>query len=126
MVDDSATDAELVKRAVERMGHQIEFEWLSDAEEAYAKLQSYPSTQEEVIFMDIKMPKVTGLEILQRLSEKGKIDELPPIVMLSSSSMERDMKQVENYPGVLYRTKPEGYLGIKKLMQEILSSDLNT
>lgn len=120
MVDDSSADANLVKRAVERLNQQIQFEWIADAEEAYTKLQQHARTEDEIILLDIKMPKVTGLEILERLSEMGKIDELLPIVILSSSSLERDIRQVEQYPGVLYRAKPEGYIGMKSLMQEIL------
>lgn len=120
MVDDSSADANLVRRAVERMNQQIEFNWIADAEEACTRLQQYARTEDEVILLDIKMPKITGLEILQRLAELGKIDELPPIIILSSSSLERDIKQVKQYPGVLYRAKPEGYLGMKTLVQEIL------
>jgi CheY-like chemotaxis protein len=101
LVEDNPTDAELTIRALNRKNLANNLLWLKDGAEALefifgAEQSAKCSTEEhpKLILLDLKLPKVDGIEVLRRL----KADErtrTTPVVMLTSSDEERDI--VESY-----------------------------
>lgn len=101
LVEDNPTDAELTMRALKRKGLANEVIWAKDGAEAldfiFAEGEYSDRDQENIprlILLDLRMPKVDGLEVLQRI----KADELTrriPVVVLTSSQEDRDI--VESY-----------------------------
>lgn len=120
MIDDSRADAFLVQRAVSKISADIKFVWIGDAEEGYRHLLETRSDDRNLIILDIKMPKMTGLDILRELDHLGALQRLPRVIVLSSSSLDRDVNEAESYGNVVYRTKPEGFVGIRSMMQNLL------
>lgn len=123
MIDDSRADALLLKRAIGKNYSNIDFSWIGDSEEGLNYLSDWSGDQPELILLDIKMPKLTGLELLEKLTEQRQLNELPRIVVMSSSSLERDRKAACSYPGVDYRSKPGGYHEIVELIGELLNPE---
>ena len=101
LVEDNPNDAELALRAVSKHNLANKIHWVKDGEEAlefllangnYSDRDRAPNPR--VVFLDLKLPKVDGLEVLRqiRASEKTK---LVPVVVLTSSKEERDI--IESY-----------------------------
>ncbi len=78
------------------------------------KIENYP----KVILLDLKLPKVDGLEILQRLKDDPRTQAIP-VVMLTSSREQNDV--VESYRlGVnSYIVKPVNFESFAKAVQEL-------
>jgi two-component system, response regulator len=100
LVEDNPTDAELTMRALRRNNLANRLRWVKDGEEAlefvfrtgaYAGLG--PAAVPKLIMLDIKMPKVDGIEVLRRI--KASELKLLPVVVMTSSNEERDV--VESY-----------------------------
>lgn len=98
LVDDSATDGELALRALRRADSRSFVLWVRDGEEAleylfktgrYADNDDLPP---KVVLLDIKMPKVDGLEVLRQFRERDP-ERTVPIVMLTSSAEDRDLRR---------------------------------
>lgn len=123
MIDDSRTDAQLLRRAVSRQSKEVEFNWIGDAEEGLEYLLNQPVREDELVLLDIKMPKLTGLEILERLAAKKKLPPDPNIVVLSSSDLKRDMDVVATFGGIGYRCKPGGYHEIISMVSDLMGAD---
>ncbi len=97
LVEDSATDAEMTLRALRRNNLANRVHWVKDGEEALEymfRTGAYAGRSQagapKLVMLDIKMPKVDGIEVLRRL----KADEATraiPVVMMTSSSEERDV-----------------------------------
>jgi CheY-like chemotaxis protein len=101
LVEDNPDDAELALRALRKsnLANRIEHVW--DGAEAldflfctgaYADRGS--ESRPKVILLDLKLPKVDGLEVLQRIKSEPKTRTIP-VVVLTSSREERDL--VDSY-----------------------------
>lgn len=100
LAEDNPTDAELALRALKRRKLVNRVVWVRDGSEALDYLfcaGSYAGRSNgnpKLILLDLKMPKVDGLEVL----EKVKSDErtrATPVVIMTSSQEERDL--VDSY-----------------------------
>jgi two-component system response regulator len=101
LVEDNETDAELTIRALKRNNLANKLVWVKDGAEALDFIFAtgkYSQRDMEglprLILLDLRMPKVDGLEVLQAI----KADErtrMIPIVVLTSSKEDRDI--VESY-----------------------------
>jgi two-component system response regulator len=94
LVEDSQHDAELTIRALKKNNLANHLLHLDDGQEALDFLFNSENGLPKLILLDLKMPKVDGIEVLRRLKadEKRKVI---PVVMLTSSKEERDI--VESY-----------------------------
>ena len=100
LVEDNAEDAEMTMRALRKRNLANHVHWVKDGEEAleylfctgrYAGREL--SQPPRLVLLDIKMPKVDGIEVLRRV----KASELKqvPVVVMTSSNEERDV--LESY-----------------------------
>jgi CheY-like chemotaxis protein len=98
LVDDSANDVELTLTALEKhqFGDQVDI--ARDGSEALDYLYrrgafaDRPPGNPVLILLDIKMPKVDGLEVLRQVRADPAL-RLTPVVMLTSSRERRDVEQ---------------------------------
>ncbi|WP_116106129.1 response regulator [Lewinella sp. IMCC34191] len=68
-----------------------------------------------LIVLDIKMPGLSGLEVLEYIRSKPRLTQIP-VVMLSASSEERDIQSAYRHCANAYLTKPERYGDLKRLV----------
>ena len=125
MIDDSADDASLIKRVVKKHSGELKFQWISDPVEALEFLQTAKAEDYLLILLDIKMPKMTGLELLESLEEAGSLSTLArKIIVYSSSDLSVDQDQAATYAEIRYKTKPSGYLDAKLWLGELINEHL--
>lgn len=100
MVEDSATDAELCIRALKKHNLGNKLVWAKDGAEALDLLFAtgehamHGPIRPKVVLLDLRLPKVDGLEVLHRVKANDRTRMLP-VVILTSSKEERDI--VEAY-----------------------------
>ncbi len=99
IIDDSVTVRELLSMTFRKSGYQVE--QARDGQEAWKKL--HESTY-DLVFCDIEMPRMDGLELLKQIQEEGL--ESPPIAMLTSRGAERHRKVAAQRGASGYFTKP--------------------
>lgn len=119
LVEDNPDDAGLAIRALRKHNLANHLLHLQDGEEALQFLFSERLTpMPKVILLDLKMPKIDGIEVLRRLKSDEK-KRLIPVVVLTSSKEERDI--VESYKlGVnAYIVKPVDFDKFVKAISEI-------
>ncbi len=119
LVEDNLDDAGLTIRALKKHHLANNLLHLQDGEEALnylfsERLNAIP----KVILLDLKMPKVDGIEVLRRLKADERRKTIP-VVVLTSSKEERDI--VESYKlGVnAYIVKPVDFDKFVKAISEI-------
>ena len=124
LVEDDPKDTELTMEALEEYNLSNEVVVASDGEEALdylyyrGKFQRRSGDNPAVMLLDLKLPKVDGFEVLQRVKADDKL-KMIPVVVLTSSREERDM--VESYKlGVnAYVVKPVDFHEFVNAIKEL-------
>jgi len=94
LVEDNPDDAGLTIRALKKHGMGNHLLHLEDGEEALQYIFDSNNNIPKLILLDLKMPKVDGLDVLKKIkSDEHK--KVIPIVVLTSSKEEQDI--VESY-----------------------------
>lgn len=125
LVEDNPTDAELALRALKKHNLANNVFLVKDGVEALEFIFANGKyshrgikNQPKVILLDLRLPKVDGLEVLRKIRSDERT-RLIPVVVLTSSHEERDI--VESYKlGVnSYITKPVEFEGFIKAVSEV-------
>jgi DNA-binding response OmpR family regulator len=96
MVEDDPRDVELSLGALELYNLANEVVVVGDGEEALdylyqrGKFMGRPNGNPAILLLDLKLPKVDGLEVLQQVKADDRL-KMIPVVVLTSSREERDM-----------------------------------
>jgi DNA-binding response OmpR family regulator len=96
LVEDDPKDVELTLTALEEYNLANEVIVVRDGEEALeylysrGKFKARSSDNPSVMLLDLKLPKVDGLEVLKQIKSEEKL-RMVPVVVLTSSKEEKDM-----------------------------------
>ncbi len=101
IVDDSITVRSLLSITFEKSGYRVEE--ARDGKEAWEKLKS--GLPCDIVFCDIEMPRMDGLELLSRMQKDPVLTDLP-IAMLTSRGADRHRQMAFNLGARGYFTKP--------------------
>ncbi len=119
IVDDSITVRELLKTTFINSGYRVE--QARDGQEAWEKLRS--GLPCDIVFCDIEMPRMDGLELLERINKDEKLREIP-IAMLTSRGAERHKKVAAERGASGYFTKPYTEQELLAAAQRMIAGDV--
>jgi two-component system response regulator len=112
LVEDNPDDEELTLRVLRNAGLANEIFAVRDGAEALEYLfcegqyaSRDPSAPPAVVLLDLRLPKMSGLEVLRALRANPST-RLQPVVILTSSDMERDASQAYELGANSFVTKP--------------------
>ncbi len=101
IVDDSITVRELLSMSFNKVGYRVE--QARDGQEAWDKLRS--GLPCDLVFCDIEMPRMDGLELLSRMQKDNHLSRIP-IAMLTSRGADRHRQMAVDLGASGYFTKP--------------------
>jgi CheY-like chemotaxis protein len=126
MVEDNGTDVFVIKRVLEECGLDHHVRVAGDGQEALLYLRNLaedPSSPgPALVLLDLNVPKITGIEVLQRLRNSPRCGSTPVIVVTSSVS-EQDRLAVESLGAAAYFQKPNdlsAYMQLAQVIKRIL------
>ena len=126
LVEDDLNDIFLVKRAFKMARIQNPLQVVTDGQEAinylrgegkYADREAYPLPK--LIVMDIKMPRLSGFDVLEWVKGDGKPLRRIPIVIVSSSDNPEDINRAYELGANAYMVKPVEFHGVEHLFESI-------
>jgi two-component system response regulator len=125
LVEDNIHDAEMTIRALRKVNLSNNMVHVKDGEEAldfifgrgkFAGREA--ANQPKVILLDIKMPKVDGIEVLRQLKSHD-ICKTIPVVIMTSSKEEQDLIRSYELGVNSYVVKPVDFEGFAKAVSEL-------
>jgi len=105
LIEDNPDDANLAIRALKKNNLANHLLHLEDGQKALDYIFNEDNAMPRLILLDLKMPKVDGLEVLKKLKADEK-KKLIPIVMLTSSKEESDIVRSYQLGVNAYIVKP--------------------
>ena len=125
LVEDNAADVELTLHAFHKFKLSNKLHVVRDGAEALdfifcrgdyvaRKIENGP----KVVLLDIKLPKVDGIEVLRQVKADERTRKIP-VVMLTSSAEERDIVNGYQYGANSYIVKPVGFQQLTEAVREI-------
>ena len=127
LVDDSSIDAELIIRALKKNDLTPKILHLKDGAVALdfifakgdysdRKIEDFP----RVVLLDLKMPKLNGMEVLQKIREDQRTKTIP-VVVFTSSKESPDIKKCYDLGVNSYVVKPIAFDQFQKAISELRS-----
>jgi CheY-like chemotaxis protein len=124
LVEDSPNDAELTLEAFAETGLANEVVWVRDGREALDYLHqegafaNRPAGLPAVVLLDLKMPRVDGLQVLEHVKNHPRLKSVP-VVMLTSSREEADLARSYGLGVNAYVVKPVGFPQFVQALKEL-------
>lgn len=129
-IEDNPGDVLLVKTALKEIGRDAQLDTAQDGEAALGKLQALAkdeNTQPDLILLDLNLPRVSGLELLEYIRSHPFLSRIPAVV-LTTSNAPRDRARCEELGSTGYLVKParyEGYLAIARQLEPLLCAPMS-
>jgi CheY-like chemotaxis protein len=126
LVEDNPADAELTIRALKKHKMTENLLWLKNGQEALDFIFAagdYETIRDiahppKLILLDINMPKVNGLEVLQQI-KCSPLTKAIPVVILTSSKEESDVQKCYNLGANSYIVKPIDFKKFSESIKEV-------
>ena len=120
LVEDNPVDVDLTRRAFARQKISNPIEVARDGEEAVAWIDRWEAGEPRpvVILLDLKLPRVSGLEVLRRLKTHPQFSSIP-VVILTTSSEESDVKSAYALGANSYIVKPVDFDKFQRVVQHV-------
>lgn len=120
LVEDNPLDIDLTRRAFKKQNLTNPLNIARDGEEAISWLSRWEAGEPLplIILMDLKLPKIGGLEVLRKYKEQPRIRNIP-IVVLTSSSQDSDITTAYEYGANSYIVKPVDFEKFVEVATEI-------
>ena len=125
LVEDNPNDAELALRALKKNNLANKIHHVKDGAEALEFIFARGAysgrnigNKPKVVFLDLKLPKVDGLEVLRKIKSDERT-RIIPIVVLTSSHEERDMVESYKFGVNSYIVKPVDFDKFMKAVADL-------
>lgn len=124
LVEDSKNDKDLTVAALSESGLANELVWVQDGQEALDYIYregTYAERSEgnpAVVLLDLKMPRVDGLQVLAKVKADPAF-KMIPIVVLTSSNEESDVVRSYGLGGNAYVVKPVGFTEFVSALKDL-------
>jgi CheY-like chemotaxis protein len=127
LVEDNEDHAEVVRRTLKLHGMSSDIHHVLDGWAALDYLHrrdEYRDPQQSprphVILLDLRLPKIDGLEVLKEIKEHAELRRIP-VVVLTSSQAESDVAMAYDYHANSYLVKPLHFEAFTKLLRDVAS-----
>lgn len=125
LVEDNPDHAQLIMRSFENHRIVNKIYSVGDGEaaldylfqrDAYSNPEKNP--QPHLILLDLRIPKIDGLEVLKEIKNSEKLRRIP-VVILTSSEADKDLAKAYDTHANSYLVKPVGFDKFRKMMDDL-------
>lgn len=124
-VEDDPNDTLLLEHACRKAGMIFNLQAVSDGDQAMAYLRGTNAFSDrtkhpmpKLILLDLKMPRVSGFDVLAWLRSDDTFKQLP-VVVLTSSNHDADIKRAYDLGAKSYLVKPVGFEALVELVRTL-------
>lgn len=113
VIENDPIDILIFKRVLADMGFPLPVVYISDGEKALKTLDNPESSNPWLIFLDLNIPRISGIELLSRIKRNGRLKWIP-VVVISSSENPDDIVASANAGACGYLLKEFDYSAFRE------------
>jgi CheY-like chemotaxis protein len=102
LVEDEPVDRVLMRSAFEKFAPQVELSEVTNADDARAQLEG--DAARDLVLLDLKLPRASGLEILEWIRKNPALKALP-VIVLTTSQHSADLERAQELGANSYLVK---------------------
>jgi CheY-like chemotaxis protein len=115
IAEDDADDQLMLRQAFRHVGYEGEMEFCRDGAELVQRLAQNGRRLPSLVLLDLKMPRMGGLEALQILRADPRLKSLP-VITFTTSDMPRDVRSAYELGANAYLRKPVGLDALREII----------
>ena len=119
IADDDEDDRFLFTNALKDIDEGIVCEFATDGKNALSLLKSTKHLP-DILFLDLNMPKINGLECLRRIKNDIRLTSIPVVIFTTSQNPD-DVEATHRLGANVYFSKPSDYNILKQKLTRILN-----
>jgi CheY-like chemotaxis protein len=100
VVDDNADSIKIMRTVLENRGYQV-----TAASNGAAALECLQTEPPDLVLLDVMMPEISGLDVLQRIKENATTARVP-VILVTAKTHDEDLLSGYQYGADYYITKP--------------------
>jgi CheY-like chemotaxis protein len=120
LAEDDEDDRAFFKEAMEEVKIKTKVDTVNDGQQLMDYLNNANGSLPDVIFLDLNMPKKSGIECLEEIRANKKLKDIS-IAIYSTSSADGDIEQTFLKGANVYIRKPNDFEKLKKAIAQVLS-----
>lgn len=122
LIDDDDADVMLIQDVMERDRIYVHLSHTEDGVEGLRFLRKQPPYTEaptpDLIFLDLNMPRMNGIEVLTELKEDAVLSQIP-VVVLTTSDRDQDIVESYRHQASCFVTKPVELNEFRKIVSAL-------
>ncbi len=121
LTDDDEDDRLIFKEILDEMDKDISVRMVNDGKQLMDFLATKNNPLPHIIFLDLNMPNMSGLECLKEIRSHEKYNDIS-IAIYSTSASKKDIDDTFSNGANIYITKPGAYSELKRVLKKSLSA----
>jgi len=118
LVDDDEDDCEIFLFAIQKVSGERNYTTRNHAAKALQELKDQ-KLQPDLIFLDLNMPVMNGMQFLSEIKKNARLKEIP-VIILTTSSQPEIVEQTKVLGAHDFVTKPSDFSDFVKIFESIL------
>jgi len=122
IAEDNPGDVMLIQKAFDQIDFGNNIHTVTDGEEAIQFLRQKDTYTEkprpDLVLLDLNMPRKDGIDVLESMTERPELQQIP-VVILTSSEAEEDIVKSYNHQANAYLVKPTDFSGFVELVDRL-------
>jgi CheY-like chemotaxis protein len=124
IIDDDEDDHYLFSEAVREIDPSIHLTHCYECEQALTILKEAQSNLPDLIFLDLNMPRINGMQCLEIIKRQKQLQDIP-VIIFSTSTNKRNIEEVLRLGAAAYLAKPCGMSELVTAIRQIVKSRMN-
>lgn len=122
LADDDTDDVELFQVALEEVCETCAFTSSKDGVDLLRKLSTPGERLPELVFIDVNMPMMNGLECLARIKASDTLKNIPVVILTTSASI-TTIEKAYHLGANLFVEKPSQFAELKSMINNVMHVD---
>lgn len=111
LIEDNPSDVLFIREALAETGTELHLDVVGDGEKGLEFLRNEGTDLPDLVIVDINLPRLEGLEVLEEIRHDPNLRRLP-VIVLSTSDLDRDIDRAYDLHANAYVVKRHDYTEI--------------